>query len=83
MARGGCRPSCSTMSEGSSCLNKYHSLPSGDECLPSSGRLTARQITYLDEYYLTNDEIKLLKDSASSIAGKIPRGAMVIELGSG
>lgn len=45
--------------------------------------LTACQITYLDEYYLTNDEIKVLKDSASSIAERIPKGAMVIELGSG
>lgn len=45
--------------------------------------LTAHQITYLDEYYLTNDEIKVLKNSASSIAQRIPAGAMVIELGSG
>lgn len=45
--------------------------------------LTARQITYLEEYYLTNDEIKVLKDSAASVAERIPEGAMVIELGSG
>lgn len=50
---------------------------------PSIVSLTARQITYLDEYYLTNDEIKVLEDSASSIAERIPEGAMVIELGSG
>ncbi|KAF3767773.1 hypothetical protein M406DRAFT_288979 [Cryphonectria parasitica EP155] len=41
------------------------------------------QITYLEEYYLTNDEIKVLTASASKIAEKIPNGAMVIELGSG
>lgn len=42
-----------------------------------------RQITYLDEYYLTNDEIELLKKHSVEIAATIPDGAMVIELGSG
>lgn len=41
------------------------------------------QITYLEEYYLTNDEIQVLEDSASEIAARIPEGSMVIELGSG
>ncbi|KAJ6444892.1 ADP-ribosylation factor family protein [Purpureocillium lavendulum] len=40
-------------------------------------------ITYLDEYYLTNYEIELLKRSSAELARKIPAGAMVIELGSG
>ncbi|KAL6901421.1 C-type lectin protein [Trichoderma evansii] len=40
-------------------------------------------ITYLDEYYLTNYEIELLKKSSAEIASKIPEGAMVVELGSG
>ncbi|OAQ66057.1 hypothetical protein VFPPC_14279 [Pochonia chlamydosporia 170] len=40
-------------------------------------------ITYLDEYYLTNYEIELLKKHSVEIAAKIPDGAMVIELGSG
>ncbi|KAI3402213.1 hypothetical protein diail_142 [Diaporthe ilicicola] len=40
-------------------------------------------ITYLDEYYLTNDEIKVLKDSAAKIAESIPEKSMFIELGSG
>ncbi|UKZ72131.1 uncharacterized protein TrAtP1_013069 [Trichoderma atroviride] len=40
-------------------------------------------ITYLDEYYLTNYEIELLKKSSAEIASKIPQGAMVVELGSG
>ncbi|KHN99791.1 DUF323 domain protein [Metarhizium album ARSEF 1941] len=42
-----------------------------------------RQITYLDEYYLTNYEIELLKTHSVELAAKIPDGAMVIELGSG
>jgi len=41
------------------------------------------QITYLDEYYLTNYEIEILKKSSAEIASQIPEGSMVIELGSG
>ncbi|KAH6676690.1 C-type lectin protein [Halenospora varia] len=41
------------------------------------------EITYLDEYYLTNAEIDVLKRSADSIAKTIPKGSMLIELGSG
>lgn len=41
------------------------------------------KITYLDEYYLTNDEIKVLTSCATEMAKSIPSGAMVIELGSG
>jgi uncharacterized SAM-dependent methyltransferase len=37
----------------------------------------------LDEYYLTNDEIQILKESASKIAEIIPDKSMFIELGSG
>ncbi|TWU75844.1 hypothetical protein ED733_005205 [Metarhizium rileyi] len=40
-------------------------------------------ITYLDEYYLTNYEIELLEKHSVEIAAQIPEGAMVIELGSG
>jgi EasF-like predicted methyltransferase len=40
-------------------------------------------ITYLDEYYLTNEEINLLRDNAASIAEKIPNNSIVVELGSG
>lgn len=46
-------------------------------------RLTVTQITYLQEYYLTNYEIQVLRRSAAAIAKTIPTGAMVIELGSG
>ncbi|KAM0236340.1 hypothetical protein ACHAPO_004972 [Fusarium lateritium] len=40
-------------------------------------------ITYLDEYYLTNYEIEILKKNSAEIASQIPEGSMVIELGSG
>lgn len=56
-------------------------------CVPGivtcASSLITHQITYLEEYYLTNDEITVLKESASSIAEWIPEDAMVIELGSG
>jgi uncharacterized SAM-dependent methyltransferase len=45
--------------------------------------LTRSQITYLDEYYLTNDEIALLESHSAEIARYVPSGSMVIELGSG
>lgn len=41
------------------------------------------EITYLDEYYLTNAEIELLKQYAPAIASIIPQNAQLIELGSG
>jgi uncharacterized SAM-dependent methyltransferase len=41
------------------------------------------KITYLDEYYLTSQEIEVLQQHAKSIAERIPEGAMVVELGSG
>ncbi|EGO59462.1 hypothetical protein NEUTE1DRAFT_145472 [Neurospora tetrasperma FGSC 2508] len=41
------------------------------------------RITYLEEYYLTNDEIKILTKHATEMASFIPSGAMIIELGSG
>lgn len=41
------------------------------------------QITYLQEYFLTNAEIEVLEQFAGSIAEVLPAGAMVIELGSG
>lgn len=40
-------------------------------------------ITYLDEYYLTNAEIDSLNKHADAIAEHIPAGARVVELGSG
>lgn len=40
-------------------------------------------ITYLDEYYLTNDEIAVLQSHATTIAMSIPEGCAIVELGSG
>ncbi|KAK8028756.1 hypothetical protein PG991_005812 [Apiospora marii] len=41
------------------------------------------QITYLEEYYLTNYEIQVLRRSAAAVAKSIPSGSIVVELGSG
>ena len=40
-------------------------------------------ITYLEEYYLTNSEIELLSTYAADIADKIPSESRIVELGSG
>lgn len=41
------------------------------------------EITYLDEYYLTNQEIWMLQNYADRIAERIPNDALIVELGSG
>ncbi|KAJ4300534.1 hypothetical protein N0V88_003212 [Collariella sp. IMI 366227] len=41
------------------------------------------KITYLEEYYLTNDEIEILQSFAAEMVKNIPSGSMLIELGSG
>ena len=41
------------------------------------------EVTYLEEYYLTNAEIETLKTHAEAIAKLIEPGSQVIELGSG
>ncbi|RVX75054.1 hypothetical protein B0A52_01331 [Exophiala mesophila] len=41
------------------------------------------EITYLDEYYLTNAEIEALETHAREIATQIPRNSRLVELGSG
>ena len=41
------------------------------------------EITYLDEYYLTNAEIEVLERYADQIAERIPYGSQIVELGSG
>lgn len=40
-------------------------------------------ITYLDEYYLTNAEIEVLEKHAAKIAQFIHAGSQIVELGSG
>lgn len=49
----------------------------------NAGLKLFEQITYLDEYYLTGDEIQVLEKHAAQIAERIPDNAMVVELGSG
>ena len=41
------------------------------------------EITYLDEYYLTNAEISVLEKYADNIVERVQAGSQVIELGSG
>ena len=41
------------------------------------------EITYLDEYYLTNAEIEVLERYAEHIAARIVTDSLLIELGSG
>lgn len=41
------------------------------------------EITYLDEYYLTNAEIDVLENNAKAIVELIPDNAQLLELGSG
>lgn len=41
------------------------------------------EITYLDEYYLTNAEIEVLETHAKDIVERIPNNAQLLELGSG
>ena len=40
-------------------------------------------ITYLDEYYLTNAEIKVLTDHANDLVDQIHTDSLIVELGSG
>ncbi len=40
-------------------------------------------ITYLEEYYLTNAEIEVLTAHAAAITKSIHEGSMIVELGSG
>ncbi|KIX08574.1 uncharacterized protein Z518_03230 [Rhinocladiella mackenziei CBS 650.93] len=41
------------------------------------------EITYLEEYYLTNAEIETLEAHAREIVARVPAGARLVELGSG
>ncbi|KAF2203187.1 hypothetical protein GQ43DRAFT_367436 [Delitschia confertaspora ATCC 74209] len=61
----------------------------GERTLPTlllydeAGLRLFEKITYLEEYYLTNAEIDVLKEYADRIAQRIPNGSVVVELGSG
>jgi L-histidine Nalpha-methyltransferase / hercynylcysteine S-oxide synthase len=48
-----------------------------------SGLKLFEEITYLDEYYLTNTEIEVLNRWAKNIADRIPDKSVIVELGSG
>lgn len=41
------------------------------------------RITYLEEYYLTGEEIAVLQEHADNIAGCMQDGSILLELGSG
>jgi L-histidine Nalpha-methyltransferase / hercynylcysteine S-oxide synthase len=41
------------------------------------------EITFLDEYYLTNAEIDALQQHANAIAQRLPERSRLVELGSG
>ncbi|KAI8072481.1 hypothetical protein BC940DRAFT_330631 [Gongronella butleri] len=41
------------------------------------------KITYLDDYYLTNAELSILRDQADNIADRVQDGTVIIELGAG
>lgn len=41
------------------------------------------EITYLEEYYLTNTEIEVLEKHARTIAERLPDQSQLVELGSG
>lgn len=49
----------------------------------AAGLRLFEEITYLDEYYLTNTEIEVLEKHARTIAGRLPDQSQLVELGSG
>jgi len=61
----------------------------GEKTLPTlllydnKGLKLFEEITYLDQYYLTEQEIYVLGKYADRIATNIPSGAIILELGSG
>lgn len=77
----------------STLLNDIHEMlrpeEGGQKRLPTSllydaqGLKLFEEITFLEEYYLTNAEIEVLENHASGIASLIPAGSQIIELGSG
>ncbi|KAH7089271.1 hypothetical protein FB567DRAFT_591382 [Paraphoma chrysanthemicola] len=61
------------------CEKKLPTLLLYDE----AGLRLFEDITYLDEYYLTNAEIEVLENYADEIAQRIQPGSVLVELGSG
>ena len=66
-----------------------HPRENGEKQLPTlllydeAGLKLFEDITYLDEYYLTNAEIEVLEKHADEITAHIQSGSTVVELGSG
>ena len=65
------------------------SAGTGEKTLPTlllyddEGLRLFEEITYLEQYYLTGQEIAILEEYADRIADRIPDGAQIVELGSG
>jgi uncharacterized SAM-dependent methyltransferase len=61
----------------------------GEKSLPTpllysaEGLKLFEDITYLEEYYLTNTEIAILEKHAEDMAARVEDGSVVMELGSG
>ena len=55
----------------------------GELLYDEQGLKLFEEITYLEEYYLTNAEIEVLEKNADEIAKWIRPGSLVVELGSG
>lgn len=70
-------------------FNGLDSQKEGGRTLPtlllydSEGLRLFEEITYLDEYYLTNAEIEALTTHAKTIVERIPENSQLVELGSG
>ncbi|KAI9838758.1 MAG: hypothetical protein M1838_004529 [Thelocarpon superellum] len=70
-------------------MTKLHPPPGEEKQMPTlllydeTGLKLFEEITYLDEYYLTNAEIETLERYAGEIAERISAGSIVVELGSG
>ena len=70
-------------------LEKLNSHGKSEKTLPTvilydaEGLRLFEEITYLDEYYLTNAEIEVLEKHAQRIGNIICSGSVIVELGSG
>ncbi len=70
-------------------LQKLQPAAGGEKQMPTlllydeAGLQLFEAITYLDEYYLTNAEVEVLRNYADAVADRIVPGSVVVELGSG
>lgn len=69
--------------------DQFRSEHGGERRLPTlllydeQGLKLFEEISYLEEYYLTNAEIGILQTHASTIAAAVPEDCVILELGSG